>query len=274
MLKKFLLIVTTLLCIIQVNAQSNKAFVVGKQIVKVAKVEMKTTTEMMGQKIEHNIITSSKTEMVIISATDAEVKIEGKLKKLKTTMETNGQQMEFDSENPNENELLQDLNDIVNKTTVITGDEKRIIKAIKYDETVEKKIQAQSFNIGGTSYAIGQPIDFILLLPLDISIGKTWNQSVGNDESKYDYTYTIKSIENGIANIDLVAKITQDKIGEMQGNKVVTKLVGTMSGKIYVDIKTNFVNSRTTTSATKGTVDIKGQSSPVEKTILTEEFYQ
>ena len=274
MFKKILLIITTFLFVIQVNAQSNKAFVAGKLIVKTSKMDMKYSTEMMGQQIEQSIITSAKTEMVIISATDAEVKIEGKLKKLKTTMETMGQQMEFDSENPNENEMLKDLNDIVNKTTVITGDEKGIIKAIKYDDTVEKKIQAQSFNIGGVSYAIEQPIDFILLLPIDISIGKTWNQLVGVAESKYDYTYTVKSLDNGIANIDLVAKITQDKIGEMQGNKVVTKLAGTMAGKIYVDIKTNFVNSRTTTSAIKGTVDIKGQSSPVEMTMVTEDFYQ
>ena len=271
MLKKFLLIVTTLLCIIQVNAQSNKAFVVGKLIAKFTKVDMKTTTEMMGQPMEQSFITSIKSEILITSATDSEVKVQEKTINVKMAMEIMGQELNFDSDKPNENEQLKGLNDLVNKVTVITVDGNGIIKAVKYDESAEKLIQS---SMGSNGYVIGQTLDFILLLPTDISIGKNWNKTIIANDSKNEYTYTVKSIDNGIANIDFVATITQDRKNEMQGNEVVTKLAGTMTGKIYVDIKTNFVTSRTTTSNLKGTVDVMGQSSPTEMTMVSEEFFQ
>ena len=235
-------------------------------------MDMKYSSEMMGQQIEQTVVTSTKSEMVIINATDTEIKIEDKTKKLKMNSEAMGQQMEFDSDNPNENGLLKNLNDIINKTTIITADGNGIIKTVKYDETVEK-LQAQS-PISGNGYEIGHLLSFILLLPKEISIGTTWNQKVGNTELKEDYTYTVKSIENGTANIDFTAIIIQDKKSEMQGNKVESKLSGTMSGKLYVDVKTNFVFSRIRTSNLKGIIEVMGQSAPVEMTMVTEEFYQ
>lgn len=105
-------------------------------------------------------------------------------------------------------------------------------------------------------------------------MGKTWTISFLLDDIKTDYNYTIKSIDNEIANVELTSNVSTNKKMETQGMEIVTKLSGTLLSTILVDTKTNLVKSNISTSSQKGSIEIMGQSSPMEVTTTNKILFE
>jgi Family of unknown function (DUF6263) len=253
-------------------AQSNSISIKGKKINKVVIVQNKSTTEIMGQSMEQNMAITTASELLVTDFSDTEIKVEEKSTKLKMKMEMMGQEMEYDSEKPDDNDALKGIGDLINKVTTLTSNAQGIITDIKYDASIEEKIKEMPAM--GNGYNKGQPLDFMLVLPKDMAIGKTWTLSFILDENKTDYNYTIKSIDNGVAKVELTANIASTKKAETQGMEVVTKLSGTLVSTITVDVKTNLVKNTNSTINQKGTIELMGQSGPTEMTITTETTFE
>lgn len=266
-------IVTTLFIVTQIKAQSIIHLVNGKKIIKVSTSTIQSSTEIMGQKMEQNMTSTRKSEVLITPITENEIKVVDKCLSIKMKMDVMGQEITYDTEKLNDNEQLFKLNDLVNKETVITANSKGIITSIHYDSIIQAMMPIQT-SIGGSSdYAIGQSIDFILQLPTDLVIGKTWNTIVGIEEPKTEYIYTIKSIEGDIINVNVFAKLILNQKGNAKGAEITSNLTGEMKGNIWVNSKTNLVKMKTTTTALKGSMELNGQASEMEMKITTDDTY-
>lgn len=141
MFNKFLFVTATILSCSFCFAQNNISFIKGKKINKVSTIQTKSSSEMMGQTMEQNIITTSWSEIVITEVFDNEIKVEDKGTKIKMKMEAMGQEMEYDSDKPNENENFKKAGDLLNKVTNITANFQGLITSIKYDATMEQQIK-------------------------------------------------------------------------------------------------------------------------------------
>jgi len=269
--KKILCIAATMLLLVQANAQSIKTFVEGKTITKLTKTDMTISSEMMGQTMEQQMQTTNTIEMKVVAARDKEMKVQQKTTKMTMNMSVMGQEIDFDSEKTDNDEKLSSMKDAINKVAIITTDEKGIVTDMKYDKELEALMQGNAA-LTSTS-AKGMPLDFIVLLPTDVAIGKTWTQVFGT-EGKDSYTYTVKSIDNGVAQLELTGKLTVNATSQANGMDMLTKLSGKVAGLVSVDAKTNLVKSRTSKTEFTGTVEVMGQSMPMQTTMTTEETYK
>ena len=76
-------------------------------------------------------------------------------------------------------------------------------------------------------------------------------------------TFTLKSVDNGIAVIDLTANITVDPdegSSELQGMKATYFMEGSRSGTIQMDVKTGFVNSAEIIDKIIGSISIEANA--------------
>src|SRR5690606_18468175 len=76
-------------------------------------------------------------------------------------------------------------------------------------------------------------------------------------------TFTLKSVDNGIAVIDLTANITVDPdegSSELQGMKATYFMEGSRSGTIQMDVKSGFVNSAEIIDKIIGSISIEANA--------------
>lgn len=272
--RKFFLLFATVLFVSFLYAQNNVTFSKGKKAIRTSTLQTKTITDIMGQSMEQNQTMALKGEIVIADVSEKEIKIEEKITKFKMSMKVMGQETEYDSDKTNNNEEFNKLKDFLNKPTFITTDFLGLVTDFKYTSEVEeemKKLVGAGFN---SNYNIGQPIDFILVLPKDAAVGKSWTLSFTIDSIKTNYAYTIKSIENSIAKVELTGNTGINKKTEMNGNEIEMSLTGTVAATFLVDVKTNWVKTSTTTTSQKGSIDMMGQSVPMEILVIKEDTFE
>lgn len=268
-----IVVITTLFLVNHIKAQSVIHFVNGKKIIKISTSTIQSSTEVMEQKMEQNMTSTRKSEILITPVTEHEIKVVDKSLSIKMKMDVMGQEITYDTEKLNDNEQLFKLNDLINKETVITANAKGIITNIHYDSTIQAMLPMQPSFGGSSDYSIGYPLDFILQLPTDLVIGKTWNTIVGKDEAKTEYTYTIKSIEGDIINVNVFAKLILNQKGNAKGAEMTSNLTGEIKGNIWVNSKTNMVKMKTTTTALKGTMELNGKASAMEMKVTADDTY-
>jgi len=272
MYKKFILPALILLATTCVNAQSSFSGLKGLKITTSSKATIKSFTEMMGQEIENNQNFQITSETVVLDVTDKEMKVEHRTKKLKMEMEVMGEKVEFDSENPDKSSDMEEMKDAMNKPTTYTVDAQGIVTNVKYDPSVEKEMKEKG-GAGIDANSKGAPIDFIVLLPQGATVGTSWKLSFKTDNGKSKNTYTIKSIENGVATVEILYETENSKITETNGMDMKMNLTGKVTGTILVDVKTNLIKSSKTFSMQKGELEIMGNTAPMEITTTKEDTY-
>ncbi|MBW7951322.1 MAG: hypothetical protein H3C56_01840 [Chitinophagaceae bacterium] len=272
MYKKIILPTLILFITTCVSAQSNFSSLKGLKITKISKSTVKSFTEMMGQEIENNQTTSTTTEINILEGNEKEMKAEDRTKKMKFSMEIMGEKVEYDSENDNNSGEMAKMGDAIDKPTTYTINTQGLVTNVKYDPVYEKEIKE---NGGGGLDAIvkGTPAPFMLVLPQGATIGTTWKATYKMDMGKSKNTYTIKSIENGIATVEILYETETSKTTETNGMDMKMNLTGKVTGTILVDVKTNLIKSSKTFSMQKGELEIMGNTAPMEITTTEEEIY-
>lgn len=272
MYKKFILPALILLATTCINAQSSFSGLKGLKITTSSKATIKSFTEMMGQEIENNQNFQTTSETVVLDVNDKEMKVEHRTKKLKMGMEVMGEKFEFDSENPDKSSDMGKMKDVMDKPTTYTVDAQGLVTNVKYDPSIEKEIK-ENGTAGIDANSKGAPIDFIVLLPQGAAVGTSWKLSFKTDNGKSKNTYTIKSIENGVATVEILYETETSKITETNGMDMKMNLTGKTTGTILVDVKTNLIKSSKTFSMQKGELEIMGNTAPMEITTTKEDTY-
>lgn len=240
----------------------------GKKFTRISKTTTKSVTEAMGQEVEQINNTQTHYSYTFTNATANGYTVQETPIKMKIDLEMMGQEISYDSENPGNSPLADNMKDIINKPFTLSINKEGIV-------TDRKGGSAEALQmLNNTGMSTNVPADFILILPTDIAKGLTWKKKMGDKKNSMDISYTIENIENDNATITFKGSFSQSFTNVVQGMEAAVNQDGTISGKIIVNIKNNFVIAKTTKTEAKGTTDVMGMSLPVTSNTTVEDFYE
>lgn len=199
--------------------------------------------------------------------------------RMKMKMSMMGQDTEYDSEKggDSDSEITKGMADKINKTDTvrvnkITG--KTIFSKTENDKAGENPLMGMMSAMGLGAENVNVVDAFFYTLPAGKKVGDSWTDSTMVKSMKTIKHYTLKSIDNGIATLDLKSTINGTGDTEMQGTSVSFTMNTTGNSTMLVDTKTNRVKKNSTTADLGMTMDVMGQSMPITSKSTTTVMYE
>ena len=276
MKKQITLSVAGLFAFVLVNAQTINPANRTKTALKISKqVKQSTTskTDIPGQGEMTQRMDNTTTFSYDVSATTAQgATAEIKITAVKTEAEMMGQEMSYDSQNPEDGsqEMGEEVKSLMKNPIKITLDANGLITSVKGSE----KLEASSNKITGGELEKGELLDVFFKVSKTVNLNDTWEDKVDTKEEKISSKYTYKSFENGIATIEQISTVNLDQKMEQMGTTMYAKLEGTMVNTFTVDVNTLLIKSKTSTTVLKGTIDAGGRSMPMSSFVQATETFQ
>ena len=254
-------------------------FIGNAQTVKFKKGQVLTITTSMTQEMDMGIAgqmssSSKNTSVIEIKAAEKDgYKASSKLAKLNISIDAMGQNQTFDSEKPEDmnGEIGKQLGDrigkesnmfIDNTTGVATPENKDIIDVEKKNEEEAFSGMLDLFGQADKEGAVAESVIFIL--PRDKKAGDSWQDSSEvKNKSKVYKTYTVKSIQDGIATIAISTKMNGSMSTETQGMQMNITLDTKSEGEMIVDTNTSLIKKINRVSNINGSMDVMEQSVPI-----------
>lgn len=214
--------------------------------------------------------TSSASTLEMKTGTDSSYTISNTLTKVKLNMDMMGQSNSFDSDKKEdrESEIGKDMADKLNKPVDISIN-KLTGKILPDNKTNSKKSDDQINGAGGLlGIFSGNAEDAVVseafsLLPQGKKVGDTWTDSTIEKNNKVVRVYTLKSIKDNDATIQL--DIIRDATTTIEQQGMSMDFTSTTKTKtdIITDIITGLVKTRTSQSDISGSMQVMGQSMPI-----------
>ncbi len=225
--------------------------------------------EMTGMQIKNN--STSTSLLQINDAVKENFTASYKLNKLNLNMEMMGQQQSFDSDNPadKESEIGKSFAGKIGKAVPVLIDKNTGAVTVKDPEADTSTKDRQENPLEGIMESFGAAGDdatagtAFFVIPKDKKNGDSWTDSSSNNKMKEVKTYTLKSIEAGIATVQLFSTMQGSSSMETQGMQMDMSLSAKTEGEILVDSKTSLVKKRSSVMDLTGTLDMMGQSVPI-----------
>lgn len=223
----------------------------------------------MGMQMKNNTTTTSILE---VKGDDKEnYTTSFKVSKMNLTMDMMGQQQSYDSDKPEDkdSEMGKALSDKIGKevAVLINKNTGKASLENKTEVSPEKKATANPLDgmmEGFSSVEEDASVETIFfLIPAGKKTGDTWMDSSSNNGMKEVKTYTLKSINGGIASIGLFATMQGNSTMESQGMQMDITLSAKTEGEILVDSKSSLVKKRSSVMDLTGSIDVMGQSVPI-----------
>ncbi len=235
--------------------------------------------EMTGMQIKNN--SNSTSLLQVNDAGKDNFTASYKLNKLNLNMEMMGQQQSFDSEKPEDKDseigksfagkIGKAVPVLINRNTgeVIVKDPEADTTSAAAQENPLEGIM-ESFGAAGDDATAGTAF---FVIPKDKKNGDSWTDSSSNNKMKEVKTYTLKSIEAGIATVQLFSTMQGSSSMETQGMQMDMSLSAKTEGEILVDPKTSLVKKRSSVMDLTGTLDMMGQSVPISSKAIVNITY-
>jgi len=276
MKKQITLSIAGLFAFVLINAQAINPANRTKAALKITKQVKQSTnikTEVPGQGDVTQRMDNTTTFSYDVSATTAQgATAEIKITAVKTEAEMMGQEMSYDSQNPEDGsqEMGEEVKSLMKNPIKITLDANGLITSVKGSE----KLEASSNKITGGELEKGELLDVFFKVSKTVNLNDTWEDKVDTKEEKISSKYTYKSFENGIATIEQISTVNLDQKMEQMGTTMYAKLEGTMVNTFTVDVNTLLIKSKTSTTVLKGTIDAGGRSMPMSSFVQSTETFQ
>lgn len=231
--------------------------------------------EMMGQAIEITVDANMVHQVEVMDKMSNSYLIASTLTKLSTNGAAMGQEMKFDSDKKE---------DMESQTGKLMKDQLNITKEIEISEMAKVIKSARK---SAPSASSGQLMDMINnmtggyidesngagsafeIIPTGKKIGDFWSDSTIMGEIKTYNSYTLKSITNNIATLELKGKQIINKKMEQQGMEINIKMEAKISGEGIVDMNTGLLQQKTTLTDGNGSAEVMGQSIPMSSKVTT-----
>jgi hypothetical protein len=194
-------------------------------------------------------------------------------------MNAMGQDMKFDSDKKEDmdGQLGQAFKGKIGVPREFTVSNQGIITALK--SKTEKKDDGGGMMGGMMSGAMGDAEEkegsaFHSLANIPskgVKVGESWTDSTTDDNGKTLTTYTLKEVNGGNGVVTLSSNSAISRELEQQGMTMQMEMKGTTTGEYTFEVATGIVKSRKATTKATGTIDVAGQSVPVniETTVLS-----
>ena len=276
-MKKYLAVI---ILIASVNAQAQKiALKKGQQITIITKLDQDVDMTAMGMQMKNNSNTTgifqhkdSNNENYITSYT---------LSKVNLKMDMMGQENKYDSEKPEDkdSEMGKAISEKIGKEVTVlvnknTGKASLDIKTSSPEKQPEANPMAGLMDAFGSVTEEANVETVFFILPAGKKTGDSWTDSSMSTKTMKDVrTYTIKSVEKGVADVTLLSLMSGTTNTEMQGMQMEISLSVKTEGQIVVDTVTSLVKKRSNTANLTGNIEMMGQSIPIiSKAVMTVDY--
>lgn len=274
-MKYILTLVCTILSLIT-SAQNGKISLdKGKKIIVKSSINQETD---MGMGMEMKNATNTQYEILVTDITSTEYVVTNTMKGLKISIDAMGQSTSYDSDNKADSasELGKSVKKINIPDTVFLNKSTGTVISKKKEEP-ETKDDSNPFasmfeSMGNEDQNIVK--ESIFIIPDGKKPGDKWSDSTITKDMKTYKDYTVQSIENGLATINVTGKVINNMQAEVQGMQVTISMDTKSTGVINVDTNTSLVNKRITNATITGTLEMMGQSVPVSGTANTSLLFE
>ena len=231
--------------------------------------------EAMGQSIEIKM-EGDITNLVEVKETVSNgFDVSNTVKKVLMNMNAMGQDMKFDSDKTEDMEgnIGQAFKSRINKPREFTVSKEGVITTVKSKE--ENKDEAGGMMGGMMSGAMqvekeGAAFESLANIPLNgAKVGESWKDSTSDENGKTFTTYTLKEVKGSEGIVTLSSNTALSREMEQQGMTMQMEMTGTTTGEYTFDLATGIIKTRKAVSKSSGTIDVAGQSMPlnIETTI-------
>jgi len=257
---KKILFASLILLSVDSFAQSAKTIVLKKGQT-ITAVTSNTSDADLGMGTMKNNSTTT-TKIMVADENESGYVITSTLTKMKMDLDGMGQNMSYDSDKPEDkdSQLGQSIGGKINSPSNFTLD-KKTGKAILTDKKEEDAVAGAGIaSIGGNENEAIE--DAFLIIPAGKKVGDSWTDSSFNKGITSKKTYTIKSIEKDIANIELKGTMEGTTEREMQGMTMNMTINSKITGQITASISTSCVTKSVVDSDITSSIEMMGQQMP------------
>ncbi len=234
----------------------------GQKFQVVTKTSSTTNIEVMGQSMENSSTSEFTTIYQVKSAADEGASIVSTISKIKMNASAMGQEMSYDSEKKdNEGPLADGMGGFVNKDKNVSLDAKgNVVK--------EDKLEGED-QLSMSGLALGKTSDFLspALIGKEFKAGATWDDSTTTKSDKGSTTnvgtYTVKSVENGVATIEYAGTQKGTTTSEQMGQEITSTMANKVSSVIKADAKTGLITEKNSVIDVNVTAEASGMTIPV-----------
>jgi len=272
-------VIITLLCIFSVTlifsqtgvkkpaGISKIVLAIGQKIVVQSTVSLEASLSM-GMELSSN--STSENTLDVKASNPKNYIITNTLTKLKVNMNMMGQPTSYDSDKKEENnsDITKTFDEKLNKPVDITIDNTTGVAVM--DDKKEKKEETGDENpMSGLLNMFAESTDDAVvsgafeLIPKGKGIGDSWLDSTVEKEQKTIRTYTLKSVTDNEALIQLDVVTTASNKVDVQGMEMEFKSETKTTGEIITDITTGQVRKKNTKSDITGSFQLMGQDVPI-----------
>ncbi len=272
-MKKFLL-VALLFHVMLVSAQTvtrKVGLAKGQQLEQQSRIKVLMTQEAMGQTMEIKMDGDITNVVEVKDAAASSFEVANTLKKVLMNMNAMGQDMTFDSDKKEDmdGQMGQAFKGKIGVAREFTVDKEGVITTIK--NKPEKTEDPGGMMGGMVSGAMGAgeekegaAFNSLANIPSKgVKVGESWTDSTNDEGGKTFTTYTLKEVNGGSGLVTLSANTAISRELEQQGMSVQMDMTGITTGQYTFDVATGIIKSRKATTKSSGTIEVAGQSVPV-----------
>jgi hypothetical protein len=240
------------------NAQSIK--LENGKIIKITTNVVSTSESPMGGGESTNTITTTNT-IKVSAVEDKAYKAINTVIRMVMDGEMMGQSMKFDSDKKEDmdGQIGQMLGSSVNKPSEITID--KVDGKVTEVATAEKK-QSMMGAMGGESSSAEAAF---FIIPTGKKVGDKWTVNADNEGIKSVKNYELQSLKDNIATLLITSTNKGTTTKEANGMSMEMTIDTKSTGKMMVDTNTGLVKQVTMDDETSGSMEVMGQSMPLNR---------
>jgi len=186
----------------------------------------------------------------------------------------------YDSKNPDQSSTVSEMGKIVGKTFYAYLNPDGTLQKVEglsalMDTTLGRSLAKGPLTDSSFTMMMRNAFDMYPGKP--VAVGESWQKTTSMDLSSFKFnmhnTYTLKSVQDGIANISVTSdlKLPETEINTPNDFKPKMEMSGRQEGSMKVNIATGQIISGTTTQNIEGKMTAAGQEIPmtIKSTIQT-----
>jgi hypothetical protein len=243
----------------------------GQQLEQQSHVKVNMTQEMMGQSMEIKVESDITNLVEVKDAANNSFEVANTVKKVLMNMNAMGQDMKFDSDKKEDmdGQMGQAFKGRIGVPREFTVNKDGIVTALKNksDNKYETEGMMSGMMVGAMSDGEekeGSSFNSLANIPAKgVKVGESWNDSTSDDSGKTFTTYTLKEVNGGNGLVTLSANSDISRQMEQQGMSMQMDMKATTIGQYTFDVATGIIKTRKATTKATGTIDVAGQSLPV-----------
>ena len=241
----------------------------GQQLEQQSHVKMNMTQEMAGQSMEIKMESDITNLVEVKDAAANSFEVANTVKKVLMNMTAMGQDMKFDSDKKEDmdGQMGQAFKGRIGVPREFTVNKDGIITALKTKSDSSEAaggMMGGMMTLGDSEEKEGSSFNSLANIPAKgVKVGESWNDSTTDDNGKTFTTYTLKEVNGGNGLVTLFANSDISRQMEQQGMSMQMDMKATTVGEYTFDVATGIVKARKATTKATGTIDVAGQSLPV-----------